>query len=164
MGGQVRYFDKMKKNSKMVRVQRRLAAQVLKCGSNRIKLDPDRLGDIKDAITKIDIRTLISNGAISKKRLLNTSRFSARNKKIQKSHGRQKGFGSRKGKKTARLNPKRVWINKIRLQRNFIKSLRDDGSITRTTYHEFYMKSKGGFFRSLRHLSLYAEERKNEKK
>jgi len=150
----------MKKNSIKLGVQRRLAAQILKCGSNRVKFDPNRLGDIKEAITKTDIRSLISNGDISKKRLLNTSRFRARNKKIQKSHGRQKGFGSRKGRKTARQNPKRLWINKIRLQRNFIKSLRDGGSIASTTYHELYMKSKGGFFRSLRHLSLYADERK----
>ena len=154
----------MKKNSIRLNVQRRLAAQILKCGENRIKFNPDAIGDIKSAITKTDIRSLISNGDISKKRLISTSRFWARKKKKQKSHGRQKGAGSRKGPKSARLNPKRSWINKIRLQRNFIKSLRDDGSITRTTYHEFYMKSKGGFFRSLRHLSLYAEERKNEKK
>ena len=39
--------------------------------------------------------------------------------------------------------------------------------ITSTDYHELYMKSKGGFFRSIRHLKLYTKEReliKNEKK
>ena len=150
----------------MLDVQRRLAAQILKCGKNRIRFDTERLDDIKEAITKSDIRSLISNGIISKKRLLNTSRFWARKRKEQKSYGKQKGFGSRKGKKTARLNPKRTWMNKIRLQRSFIKSLRDSGSLTSAAYHELYMKSKGGFFRSLRHLKLYASEKgivKNEK-
>ena len=50
-------------------------------------------------------------------------------------------------------------MNKIRLQRNFIKSLRDNGSVTSADYHELYMKSKGGFFRSLRHLKLYTSEK-----
>lgn len=150
----------------MLDVQRRLAAQILKCGQNRIRFDPARLDEIKEAITKVDIRALISDGAVSKKILLGTSRFWIEKKKRQKSIGRQKGFGSRKGKKTARLKPKRVWINKIRLQRNFIKSLRGRSSITAGAYHELYAKSKGGFFRSLRHLKLYTKERgliKNEK-
>lgn len=149
----------------MLGVQRRLAAQILKCGKNRVKFDPDRLDDTKEAITKADVASLISSRVISKRRLLSTSRFWVRKKKKQKSHGKQKGFGSRKGKKTARSDPKRLWINKIRLQRRFIKSLRDKGGITSSAYHELYMKSKGGFFRSLRHLSLYVNERgliKNE--
>ena len=143
----------------MLDVQRRLAAQILKCGEDRIRFDPDSLEEIKEAITKADIRSLINNGYISRKRLLNTSRFWARRRKEQKSRGKQKGFGSRKGKKTARLAPKRAWINKIRLQRNFIKSLRDNHTIASTDYHELYMKSKGGFFRSIRHLKLYTKER-----
>ena len=150
----------------MLDVQRRLAAQILKCGKNRIRFDPARLDDIKEAITKSDVRSLISNGTISKKRILNTSRFLSRKRKQQKGKGKQKGFGSRKVRKPARLNPKRTWINKIRLQRYFIKSLRDKGLVTSTIYHELYMKSKGGFFRSLRHLKLYTQERgllKNEK-
>lgn len=150
----------------MLNVQRRLAARILKCGENRIRFDSARLDEIKEAITKTDIRLLIDTGAISQRRLLNTSRFWVRKNKTQKSLGRQKGFGSRKGKKTARLEPKRTWINKIRLQRNFIKSLRDKNMIARTAYNELYMKSKGGFFRSLRHMKLYLNERgliKNEK-
>ena len=143
----------------MLDVQRRLAAQMLKCGKNRVKFDPDSLEEIKEAITKADIRGLIGKRIISKKRLLNTSRFWARKTKHQKGLGKQKGHGSRKGKKTARTNPKRTWINKIRLQRSYIKSLRDSNSLLPDHYHELYMKSKGGFFRSLRHLKLYIEER-----
>ncbi len=150
----------------MLHVQRRLASQILKCGRNRISFDPLRLDDIKEAITKTDVRTLINQGAISKQDLHNTSRFWARKRREQKSSGRQKGFGSRKGKKTARTQPKRAWMNKIRLQRDFIKSLRDRHTLSTKDYHEMYMKSKGGFFRSLRHLKLYTKERglvKNEK-
>lgn len=143
----------------MLRVQRRLAARILKCGQNRVRFDAGRLDDIKEAITKKDVLFLINNGVITKKRPSNTSKFWARHRKMQKSKGRQKGHGSRKGKKTARLEPKRDWINRIRLQRAFIKSLRDKEAITASMYHELYMKSKGGFFRNLRHLKLYVSER-----
>lgn len=139
----------------------------MKCGEHRIKFDPSKLDEIKEAITKSDVRALISQGAITKRRVLNTSRFWARKTKKQKISGKRKGHGSRKGKKTARLPPKRVWMNRIRLQRNFIKSLRDNKMISTTDYHELYMKSKGGFFRSIRHLKLYAQEKglvKNEKR
>ena len=151
----------------MFDTQKRLSAQILKCGKNRIRFNPEALEEIKEAITKADIRSLINQGLITKKRLLNTSRFWSRKIKRQKSHGKRKGFGSRKGKKTARLKPKRVWINKIRLQREFIKSLRNQNTINSGIYHELYMKSKGGYFRSLRHLKLYLQERglfKNEKR
>jgi len=150
----------------MLNVQKRLSAQILKCGKNRIKFNPSRLDDIKEAITKTDIRSLINDGAITKNRMLGQSRFHAKLRKEQKSRGKQKGFGSRKGKKTARLDPKRKWINKIRLQRRFLKSLRDKNIIPTSIYHELYAKSKGGFFRSIRHLKLYTTEGgylKNEK-
>ena len=143
----------------MLRVQRRLSAQLLKCGENRVSLDPMHLEEIKEAITKADIRTLINRGIITKKRAMNTSRFWAKLRKEQKTHGRRKGLGSRKGKKTARSNPKRAWINKIRLQRAHLKFLRDNGTIPKGIFHEMYAKSKGGFFRSIRHMKLYLKER-----
>lgn len=143
----------------MLRVQRRLAAQLLKCGENRVKLDPMHFEEIKGAITKADIRTLINRGIITKKRAMNTSRFWAKMRKEQKAQGRRKGIGSRKGKKTARSNPKRAWISKIRLQRHHLKFLRDSGAIPKGIFHEMYAKSKGGFFRSIRHLKLYLKER-----
>ncbi|MBI2647687.1 50S ribosomal protein L19e [Candidatus Woesearchaeota archaeon] len=150
----------------MLDVQRRLAAQILKCGKNRVRFDSNKLDDITRAITKNDVRSLINQGTIFKKRLVGKSMYRARRRKKQKSLGRQKGHGSRKGRKSARLNPKRNWINKIRLQRSYVKSLRDKNTITTSLYHELYLKSKGGFFRSLRHLKLYIKERslmKNER-
>ena len=143
----------------MFDVQRRLASQVMKCGKYRVKFDETKLEEIKEAITKQDIRALVNQGLISKKDANNTSKFWARKRKTQKIASKQKGHGSRKGKKTARTPSKRKWINKIRLQRSFIKSLRDQKQVTTADYHELYMKSKGGFFRSLRHLKLYVEEK-----
>jgi len=68
----------------MFSVQRRLAAGILKCGEHRIKFDSSKLDEIKEAITKSDVRALINQGAITRRRVLNTSRFWARKTKKQK--------------------------------------------------------------------------------
>jgi len=137
-------------------LQKRLAAAVSNCSEKRIKFDTERLDEIKEAITKADIRRLIKDKAMIIQQKKGSSRFRARARKLQKSKGRQKGFGSRKGKKTARL--KKNWINKVRLQRNFISNLRNKNIINKPTHRELYLKVKGGFFRSNRHIKLYIEE------
>ncbi len=141
-------------------VQKRLAAKALKCSYQRIRFDPARLSDIKEAITLYDIRSLINSRAISKIHKQGISRGRARAIHIQKVKGRQRGHGSRKGRAGARLKRKDTWMNRIRLQRGFIKSLKDSGKIKNEVYRSLYLKAKGGFFRSKRHVKLYMEENK----
>jgi len=147
--------------------QKRLAARILKCSKKKIWLDPEQADDIKEAITNIDVKSLIKKKTIKKKNTNYSSRVRARAIKIQKSKGRRKGQGSRKGKKKARSPKKRNWINHIRLQRSLLKELKENNKIENKTYRDLYLKSKGGFFRSKRHLKLYIEEHnliKNENK
>ena len=47
-----------------LRAQRRLAADVLDVGENRVWFDPEEQGEIADAITREDIRDLVDRGAI----------------------------------------------------------------------------------------------------
>ncbi len=148
-------------------IQKRLAADVLKCSKKRVILDQDYTDEIKEAITKADIRGLISNKIIKKRPIKGVSKARARKIKLQKSKGRQKGPGSRKGKRTARLPKKDAWISKIRSQRRLIKILREKKVIDTETYQKIYLKAKGGFFRSRRHIKLYLNEQglmKNENK
>jgi len=139
--------------------QKRLAAQILKCSKKRIKFDPDRLSDIKEAITKADIKGLIKDKAIRKVHAKGVSRGRARKRLVQRRKGKQKGQGSRKGSRGARLPRKREWINKIRAQRELLKKLKEKKIIDDKLYRELYLKSKGGFFRSRRHIKLYLKER-----
>ena len=139
--------------------QKRLAAKVLKCSEKRVRFDPDRLDDIKEAITKIDIRSLIKDNAITKVAVKGISRGRARKRIIQKRKGKQQGPGSRKGSRNARLPSKRKWINKIRSQRKFLMILKDKKVVDKKLFRELYLKSKGGFFRSKRHIKIYLEER-----
>ena len=138
--------------------QRRLAAQLLKCGEGRVWLDQKRLEEIKQAITRSDIRHLINEFAIQKRPEQGVSHSRFRERLIQKRKGRRQGLGTRKGKRTARLTDKDAWINRIRVQRKFLRELRDKKLITSTVYHLLYRKSKGGFFRSKRHIKLYIDE------
>ena len=97
-----------------LKVQKKLAASVLKCSEARVVFDETRLAEIKEAITKADIRGLVANGAIIATPKKGVSRVRARKRQKKKRQGRYKGHGSRKGKKTARSVPKETWMIKIR--------------------------------------------------
>ena len=144
--------------------QRRLAAQVLKCSPYRVYLDPARASDIEEAITKADLKGLINNGAIQKKAVTSQSRGRARELAKKKKRGQRRGQGSRKGKATARTPRKEAWIARIRSQRKLLRHLRERGKIDRNAFRILYLKSKGGFFRNVRHIRLYLEEQKLVKK
>lgn len=144
--------------------QRRIAAQILKVGRNRIVFDQSKLNEIKEAITKSDLRSLIGSKVIKAKAIKGVSRVRARKLKVQKSKGRRKGPGSKKGKKTARMPRKKIWTLKVRTQRKFIKLLREKKIIVPNVYRNIYNKVKGNFFRSRRHIKLYLEEHKLTKK
>ncbi len=141
-----------------LKIQKRLAAYILKCSPKRIAFDKERLDEIKESITKADIKSLIKDKAIIRTPVKGISRVRAKKRKLQKRKGRQKGAGSRKGKRTARLSKKDKRISTIRIQRDFLKNLREKGVISRNIYQNLYRKSKGGFFRSKRHIKMYIEE------
>ena len=141
-----------------LKVQKRLAAQIMNCGSDRVIFDNDRLEDIKQAITKRDLKLLIGDGAIRKHPGNFTSKFHARKIAAQKRKGRRSGPGTKKGKFGARFKPKETWMHLVRVQREFLRLLLEKNIITRQAYRELYLKSKGGYFRSRRHIKLYLEE------
>lgn len=141
-----------------LKVQKRLAAQIFGCSPKRVAFNNDRLDDIKQAITKRDLKLLIGDGAIMRKPMNATSKVRARKVAFQKSKGRRKGEGSRKGSFNARFHIKEVWMSNLRVQRAFIKLLLSKNIITKAAYRELYLKSKGGYFRSRRHIKVYLEE------
>ncbi len=143
-----------------MKTQKRLAAQLLGVSQKKVVFDQGRLADIKESITKTDIRKLIADKAITKRPTSESSRGRARKLKVQKSKGLRKGKGSRQGKKTARLPRKERWMNKIRSQRKFLSALKERKVITNDTYRKIYLKAKGGFFRSTRHIRIYLGEHK----
>jgi len=131
-------------------VQKRLAASVLRTSRKKIRLDTERMDDIKESITKADIKALISEKAIVARPKRGISRARVSRKK--------RGPGSRKGKEGARSPRKKAWVNHVRLQRKMLRELKDREMLSKDAFRELYLKSKGGFFRSKRHLRLYIQE------
>ena len=138
--------------------QKRLAADVLDVGENRVWLDPDAQGDIAEAITRDEIRELVEEGRIQAEESSGNSRGRARERNAKRAYGHQKGPGKRKGKKGARQNEKEDWQSRIRAQRRKLRELRDQGEITPTQYRELYKKAGGGEFRSVRYLLNYIDD------
>ncbi|MFH1209581.1 MAG: 50S ribosomal protein L19e [archaeon] len=150
-----------------LKVQKRIASSLSGVSPKRIRFNEENLSEIKEAITKRDIRTLIKDKKIIVKQKESPSRSRSRKRLIQKRKGRQQGTGSRKGKRTARLPRKDKWIHKIRVQRRFLKNLKSKSFIDSKIYRQLYKQAKSGFFRSKSHLKTYILERnliKNGKK
>jgi len=142
-----------------MKLQKRLAAVLLKCSPTRVKFDTEKLSEIKEAITKADVKTLIGKGTIVRIPIKGASRVRSRKLAAQKRKGRRRGHGSRKGKFNARADEKSLWMNNVRAQREVLKRMRDKEVITTRAYRNIYAKVKGGFFRSIRHMKIFMEEK-----
>ena len=138
--------------------QRRLAADILDVGKNRVWFDPDSQGEIAQAITREEIRELVADGLIQAKDAQGNSRGRARARNEKRAYGHRKGPGKRKGTKGARENEKTKWQKQIRAQRRTLRELRDQGDLSPTEYRELYRKAGGGEFRSVRYLLNYVED------
>ena len=137
--------------------KRELVARILGVGANRIRFEPDRLEDVADSITRDNIRSLVNSGAIWTVQPKGTSRGRAIEKRsVWKVHG--KGPGSKKGKKTARVGKKEVYVIKVRSMRYRLKVLKERKDITNEIYWQLYKKVNGGQVRSLAHLRDLVKE------
>jgi len=132
--------------------QRRMAMELLKCGKSRVWIDPKQIDEVSEAVTKKDIRRLISYRVIQVHPKRGVSRGRARARTVKKLQGRRRGPGSRKGAKYARTPRKRAWILKIRPIREELRRLREEGKIDQATYRTYYKKARGGMFHSRNHL------------
>lgn len=142
-----------------LKAQRRMASEILKCGENRVFLNPFLIEDIKMAITRKDIRNLIKEGVIQKKYKKGISKYRKNVRHIRKKKGRARGLGKRKGKKYARTPKKKAWIGRIRPLRRELKKLRDRKLITTAVYRKLYKNAKGGMFNSLAQMNKYIKEK-----
>ena len=143
-----------------LRSKKEIVARLLKVGISRVVFNPNRLNEIKEAITRQDFKKLIVQGAILTKPKSGVSKGRIRHNLKQKRKGRQHGQGSREGKFGARVGTtKQVWVNKIRAQRLLIKELSDKNLVTKETLRDLRKKAKGSYFRNVRHIKLHLTEK-----
>ncbi|MFX0013658.1 MAG: 50S ribosomal protein L19e [Promethearchaeota archaeon] len=138
--------------------QKKIAAKILGVGVKRVWIDPEIEEDLSLALTREDVRKLISDRVIRKKSVKGVSRGRTRYSRIQKQRGQRLGQGRRKGRAGARQPSKQTWINKVRSQRRYIRGLRDNQLIDPAEYRKLYTKVKGNSYRSVTHLRNTVED------
>ena len=139
--------------------QRRLAAQIMKVGQNRVWINPERIDDVDAAITREEVKKLIHEKVITSLPEKGVSRSRAKTIQEKKRVGRRKGPGSRTGAGHAKISKKEAWMSKIRSLRKKLRELKASRVITEATYRKVYMMAGSGKFESVADLERYLKAR-----
>jgi large subunit ribosomal protein L19e len=140
-----------------LKAKKRLASRVTGVGVHRIKFDSDHLDDVADAITRENIRSLITANTIQIRPFTGTSRGRAQDKKDQKNKRGTKQ-GSKQGRKGARVGKKEVYVAKVRSLRRLLKIAKDRKELTNPEFWALYKKVGGNTVRNKAHLRQLMEE------
>ncbi|MBU0894332.1 MAG: hypothetical protein KKF48_04600 [Nanoarchaeota archaeon] len=118
-----------------------LSARTLKVGKKRIVFLKERLEEIKEAITKQDIKDLKKDGAIIIKEVKGRKKVKKRKSKRSKGNIRKK-VKKRKSK----------YVTLTRKLRKYISELKEQGKVSKEEVSEIRKKIRNKIYRSKTHL------------
>jgi len=128
-------------------LKKSLAAKTLKVGKAKVVFNIDRLEEIKDAITRQDIKDLVKSGAITVKQ------NKGRRTNVARRHRRRQGsFKKKVGTR------KQDYVKMVRKLRNYLKELVRHGTIDKEKHKELRKQIRNKKFRSKRNLKEYIEK------
>ncbi len=127
----------------MILNKKDLAARALKVGKERIKFVRVRLDEIKDAITKQDIRDLVNDGAIVIKPI--------KGRRKNKKRKNKRGVGKIKKKVNKR---KKNYVKMTRKLRKYVKHLKKQGEISLEESKKIRKEIRNKTFKSKENLRL----------
>lgn len=137
--------------------QRRLAAQILKVGVNRVWIDPERNDDVEVAITRDEIRKLIHERTIKALPEKGVSRVRARVLHQKRKKGLRRGSGSRTGSARAKVSKKEAWMRRVRALRRRLREWKAKRAVTESSYRRLYTLASSGVFSSIADMERYAK-------
>lgn len=124
-----------------------LAAKSMNVGKGRIKFVEERLDEVKEALTKQDIKDLVKDGAIQIKEIKGRKKVEQRKRK--------RGVGKIKKK----LKPgKKGYVIMTRKLRSYLSEMNNQGKVSKEEKNEIRKKIKNRAFKSKAHLKQYIGE------
>ena len=121
--------------------KKNLAAKVFGVGKGRVVFIKSRLNEIKEAITKQDMRELKMDGAIKIREI--------KGRKTKPNEKQKKGPGKIKKNVNKR---KREYMAATRKLRKYLYHIKSQGGISKEEYEDARKKIRNRFFKSKSHL------------
>lgn len=135
---------------------KRMAADIMGVGESKIWIDSTQMTKAAEAMTRDDVRNLVSQRIVRKRKDQGHSHGGARILHAKKRVGRKKGPGKRTGTKKTRSQPKKQWQTRVRALRQALRELKTSGKM-KGNYANHYRKIKGNYFRGKKHLLQLVE-------
>ena len=147
-----------------LKLQKRLAAAVLKCGKRKVWMDPSEVSNIAVAKSRHSVRAMIKNGMNVRKQNLMHASARVNIRHDANARGNHTGYGKRNGTMNARIPEKLLWMRRIRVLRSLLRKYRDAGKIDKHMYAHFYALAKGNRYKTKRVLIEQIHRKKGEDK